>query len=116
MWNAAFHEYFLFADESDFSIKINCLGLRMQHYPALPTLPRCRYKPCKYRRAYSATAVLRNDRNSGNLTGRLQTAGANCVTFFRQYKHMRTLRIKLVPFVGGRNFLFIDKDGLSNFP
>ena len=81
------------------------MGLCTKKHAVEIAIPDLLNQTFKNRRTHTLFAVLRNYRESCNLTGRFNPPSANCVTFFREYENMRTVRISVIKFIRSGNFL-----------
>ncbi len=103
---ATFRKDFFVTHKAKFLIKTQCVRLRVQIDLPEVHLPGLLDQSGQHCRTHALSTVFRYDRESRNLTGRFNSSGANCVTFFGECKDMRTILILAVPLLGLGNFLF----------
>lgn len=113
MWNASLVERIALLLEAELLVEGHRLHLCMQVWFADAEASRLFEQPEQDLQADSPAALPGNYRDSPDLTGGVQSAGANWVTV-QAGKDMDARRILVIPFLGFRDLLLFDEYGATD--
>lgn len=110
MRNAHFVEYRSLWSEIMAQVELEgvYLGIEMNVFHSLSA--RFCHEPLQQFSPQTPTTEFSQNCEAANLTGGLQPARANCITFRGEYQRMDTVNIGIVPFVRLGDALLDDKD------
>ena len=110
MRNAHFVEYRSLWSEIMVQVKLEGLYLRMEIYVFHSLTARFCHEPLQQFSPQTPTTEFSQNCEAANLTGALQPARANCITFRGECERVDTVHIDVVPFVRLGNALLEDED------
>ena len=113
VWNASLVEHFALPLEAELLVEGHRLHLRMQVWFADAEAPCLAEQLEQDLHPDAPAAQTGNDRDSADLTGGVQAAGANWVTV-QADEDMNARRILVIPLVGFGDTLFFDENGAAD--
>jgi hypothetical protein len=110
MRDAHFVEYRSLWSEIMVQVELEGVNLRMEIYVFHSLTARFCHEPLQQFSPQTPTTEFSQNCEAANLTGGLQPARANCITFRGECQRMDTVNIQIVPFVRLGDALLDDKD------